>query len=165
MSSELGMADLYDNLNSRNYSDFYPMSMDNLEICNFSSININPLYFDYHFICKECHEIPKIVCFKKNKIKLICSCHNSPKEILIKNIFNYLIDSGDHNTIPEKFRCNIHKNEINIFYCFKCGKNCCHKCINDCVENKHEIQVLKCDIQTINSINYIFKKIKEKKIY
>ena len=162
MSFELGMADYFDNLISNNYSNFYDLSVENLNTCNISSININPLYSCYHFICKVCDEIPKIVSFKKDKIKLVCSCQSSPKEIEIKKIFEYLIESDNENKIPKPFRCNIHTNEKNIFYCRKCGQNYCHKCINDCIENKHEIQFLKYDIQTIKTINYICKKIKDK---
>ena len=57
MSFELGMADYYDNFISNNYSDFYDLSVDNLETCNISSININPLYSGYHFICKVCDKL------------------------------------------------------------------------------------------------------------
>ena len=158
------VAGLYDFINSNNYSDFYPLSIESLETCNISVIDINPLYSGYHFICKECKEIPKIFCFKKDTIKLNCSCKISPKEISIKNIFDHLIDSGDDNNMPENFLCKVHKNEKNIFYCKKCELNCCNKCINDCVEDKHEIIVLKFNIKTIHSINYIFQKIKEKKL-
>ena len=163
MSLELDMVDLYDIYNSKNLSNFYPLSMESPEICNISSIIINPLYSCYHFICTKCKEIPKIVCFKQDKIKIICSCQNFPKEISIKNIFEYLVKSEGENDIPTKFQCSRHKNEKTIFYCKKCDINCCVKCINDCVENKHNIQVLKIDFQTINSINYIFEKIKENK--
>ena len=163
MSLELSMAELYDICNSKNFSNFYPLSMGSLEACNISSININPLYSSYNFICKECKEIPKIICFKKDKIRVVCSCQNFPKEISIKNIFDYLIDSVDEYKIPEKYQCRMHKNEKTIFFCKTCDINCCVKCINDCVEKKHKIQVLKIDVQTINSINYIFKKLKEKK--
>jgi hypothetical protein len=97
------------------------------------------------------------------KNKAICSCGKYPKEVLLKNIFNYL-DAFDENEIPKVFSCSEHENEKKIFYCKKCGQNCCNKCINDCVENKHEIQFLKNDIQIINSINYIYKKVKEKKL-
>ena len=152
MSSELGLADLYDIMNSKNSSNFYPLSIDGLDECNISSIKINSPYANYHFICKRCKEIPTIVCFKKNNIKLMCSCSDSPKEILMKNIFDYLKESKDENKIPKKFRCSKH-NEKNIFYCRKCDKNCCQKCINDCVEEKHEIQFFKYDIQTIHTIN------------
>ena len=116
MSLDLGMADLYDIFNSKNLSNFYPSSMDSLESCNISSIHINPLKSGYHFICKKCDEIPKIVSFKKDKIKLICSCQESPKEILIKNIFNHLIVSDDEISIPKKFRCSEHKNEKIYFF-------------------------------------------------
>ena len=165
MSLELDMVDLYDIYNSKNLSNFYPLSMESPETCNISSININPLYSCYHFICKECKEIPKIECFKQDKIKIICSCQNFPKEISIKNIFDYLVKSRDETEIPTKFQCIEHKNEKTIFYCKKCDINCCVKCINDCVENKHSIQVLKIDFQTINSIKYIFEKIKEKELH
>ena len=158
---EQEMVEQYDISNSNNYSHFYS-AMDNLEECNISSILVNPLYFSYNFICIKCGKIPKIISFKKEKIKYICSCFDSPREIFIKNIFKYLNDSKVNKNLQEIFHCCEHKNEKIMLYCKKCEKNLCHKCINYCVENNHNCHLLKNDFHTINAFNYIKQKIKEK---
>ena len=152
----------FDIYNSNNYSNFYP-SMDNLEECNISSVSLN-LSSSYPFVCKKCGKIPKITSFKKEKIKIICSCSNSPKEILISEIISDYLNSSefDINNLRKIFHCSKHKEEKTMFYCNNCKKNLCQKCINYCVENKHNCHLLKNDLQTINAFNYIHKKISEK---
>ena len=155
------MVEQYDISNSNNYSNFYS-AMDNLETCNISSILVNPLYNSYNFICIKCGKIPKIISFKKDKIKIICSCSDSPREIFINNIFEYLNDSKTNNNLQEIFYFSEHKNEKIMIYCKKCENNLCHKCINYCLENNHNCHLLKFDFHTINAINYIKQKLKDK---
>ena len=157
---EQGIIEQFDIYNTNNnYSNFYP---DNLQSNNISSIK-NPFYDGYNFICIKCGKIPKIISFKKEIIKIICSCFDSPKEVFIKNIKKfYLHESKNDNNLQKIFYCNEHKDEKFIVYCKKCEKNLCHKCIIDCVESNHDFHFLKSNFQIINAFNYIKQKLEEK---
>ena len=88
-SSNLEINEQYEIPIQNNYSDFYPQNLFSLEN---SIIDKNPLLEGYHCLCKKCKRIPKFLFIKKDKIKLICKC-KEPKNILINEIFNYLVCS------------------------------------------------------------------------
>ena len=139
-------------------SDIYFQHMLNL---SFSNISKSKFAEHYHFLCKKCNEVPVIKFIKKNKIKYKCKCKESPRVLLIKDIFDYLLYSEEIDTDQIKLKCNEHKEEKYIFYCDKCKKNICNKCIENCIEHENRIKALLLDRNTINRSKYIIKKIEE----
>ena len=85
-----------------------------------SSYNSNQS-IKYHYLCKECKTFPNITYFDKEKIKWCCreeECINHNKEILIKDIYNY-ITPKKNNII--NLKCKKHNRQYDL-YCEKCKK-------------------------------------------
>ena len=92
----------------------------NLESLNETNISKSPLLEDHYFIYKDCLTknkviIPKIY-FKKDKIKIICECVDSPKIILLKDIWNYFDFSNSEINIVYKLKCEEHSGEKFYFF-------------------------------------------------
>ena len=137
----------------------------NLESLNETNISKSPLLEDHYFIYKDCLTknkviIPKIY-FKKDKIKIICECVDSPKIILLKDIWNYFDFSNSEINIVYKLKCEEHSGEKFYFYCEKCKQNLCNKCCFNCLDHKNMIDILSFDDKAKIKIDYIKKKINE----
>ena len=124
----------------------------------------NYSFSNFHFICKKCWRIPTLKFIKKNKLLYTCKCEESPREIFIKNIYDFLVDINKNKVdINEVLKCKKDENEKYIFYCEECKKNRCNKCSNDYVYNHiNSIKFFAVDRNTIDKINYIIKKIELK---
>ena len=157
-SIEMGLIEEDPKLNHSFNSDIYSQHISNL---SFSNISKSKFAEHYQFLCKKCNEVPVIKFIKKNKIKYKCKCKESPRILLIKDIFKYLLYSDEIDADTSKLKCNIHKEEKYIFYCEKCKKNKCNKCIENCIEHENRIKSLALDRNTINKSKYIVKKIEE----
>ena len=144
--------------NSFNSENIYSFHLSNL---NISKITKSEFADHFHFLCKGCNGIPIIKFIEKNKIKYICKCKDSPKKLLIKDIFNYLIYSDNIEDDPKELKCNSHPNEKYIYYCEKCKKNICNICLEKCIEHEKKIKPA-LDKNTIDKSKYIMDKINEK---
>ena len=149
----------YENSPSRNYSNFYPPEIiNNSNINDYSKILKNPLLIGYHFLCKECKSIPKIL-FKKDLIKFDCECQDSPKDILIIKIKENLFKC-DEDQISEILKCTKHSDiyyKYN-FYCSLCEKPLCSQCYKNCKNHINKVEPISVDIRTINKLEYIYEK-------
>ena len=116
--------------NSNIYSEhILSLSLSNISKSKFAE--------HYHFLCRFCNEVPVIKFVKRNKIKYEYKCEKeSPRILLIKDIFNYLLYSDKIDIDLSKLKCINHKDEKYIFYCEKCKKNICYKCFEDCIEHE-----------------------------
>ena len=137
MSNSLIELELFENINNSLY-----LSQDEINFSNISKISKSKFAEHYHFLCKKCNTIPIIRFNQKNKIKYICECKDSPRELLIKNIYDFLFYSDNIDIENEKLNCYFHPKEKYNLYCIKCKKNLCSKCADDCIEHKDKIKVL-----------------------
>ena len=111
---------LFDQKNQSFQSNFY---FDKLEFSNISSINKTMFAQSFHFICKKCWRIPTLKFIKKNKLLYTCKCKESPREIFIKNIYDFLVDINKNKVdIYEVLKCKIDENEKKIFFIVKSEK-------------------------------------------
>ena len=114
----------------------------NLDIYSYNNINFsvsniskNNFVKNYHFLCKKCNEVPVLKFIQRNIINYICNCKESPKELLIKDIYDHLFYSEKPNIDEPKFECKLHNIKYS-FYCDKCKKSLCIKCIKDSSQHK-----------------------------
>ena len=151
--------------NFENYSEkIYNSEIHSLFSLNISAISNNPLLKNLHFICNKCNEIPELVFYKINTIKLLCGCDESLKrEVNIKEFYKYLSYLNEEKDITQKLKCKIHEEKYNYF-CKKCKKNLCNKCCYDCIRQEHQnyIIIFYFDTKTIDKSKYIIKQIEEK---
>ena len=161
MTSSMYYSDLYDSSLLPNSLAFYGSSWESLENCQCSSVMENWIYSNYHFLCKKCVSFMKIIFGNQEKIKIICSCKDSPKEIYFNKIFDNIDELKDENNLNENLKCKIHGKKY-LIYCKKCEKNFCKECYKECALNNHEKIFLQFNLEAIKKINYISKKIKEK---
>ena len=160
---ELQQYDENPKLNHSLNSDIYSQHISDL---SFSNISKSKFAEHYHFLCKFCDEVPIIKFVKKNKIIYKCKCKKSPRLLLIKDIFDYLLYSDEINFDSSKLKCADHEDEKYIFYCEECKKNICYKCaIINCSEHNNRIKTLALDRKTINKSKYIIQKLEEIKKY
>ena len=155
---ELQLYDENPKLNHSLNSDIYSQHISNL---SFSNISKNKFAEHYHFLCKFCDEVPIIKFVKRNKIKYKCKCKKSPRLLLIKDIFDYLLYSDEIDIDLSKLKCADHEDEKYIFYCEVCKKNICYKCAFNCIEHKNRINTVALDKKTINKSKYIIQKLEE----
>ena len=164
--------ELYKENNYSNYSNFYNGDQESFQSFNeilgdlslnlsLSKISKSKFAESFNFLCNKCNNVPIIRFINKNKIKYICKCEDSPKDIFIKDIYNYLSQEIE-TEIEYKLKCTNHPDEKFIFFCEVCQKNLCNKCLDNCMEHKNSIKNLVYDIDTINKFNYINEKIKGK---
>ena len=122
------------------FEKFY-LKKKSKEICFKCKLNIenNTIYK-----CKKCKEIFCIDCF----------------------IYDEHIKKEISNLIISKNKCNLHQRELNS-YCTECGKKICVYCLNNEVDdsihkNHNKIYILDYML-SVNEINNLNEKIKEKK--
>ena len=146
--------------NQNNSLNFYS---DEKDFSKISRISKSKFSSHYHFLCKKCNRIPTIEFYKKSKIKYTCKCKESPRELLIKDIYDYLFYSNNIDLENENLKCYLHPDEKYSLYCIKCKKNLCSKCAaEDCIDHKEKIKVFALDKNVINKCKYIIKTINEK---
>ena len=159
---------LYEEQNNFNSHDYSNLIQNSLSLPNFnvSSILNSELADRFHCLCKNCGSIPIIeFLYNTNQIKYICQCPDSPKKLLIKEVFGLLFDKiNDIDKIKlNVLKCLIHPNEKNYFYCKTCKKHICNKCLyeNENYCNHENKIVLSNDRNTIKKIKYIIEKIEQ----
>ena len=119
MSNSLIEFEYFNKWNSSKHSHFYPDSSDSLNISSIEKSKFSP---NYHFLCKKCNKIPIIQFIKTNKIKYICKCEQSPKELHIKDIYDLLLNSEEIEIEAiRKLKCKLHQMK-NIFFFAKSVK-------------------------------------------
>ena len=101
---------------------------------------------------------------KKDKIRFYCKCQNSPRDILIIDIKEYLINCND-DEISGHLKCPNHSDIYYkyIFYCSVCKKQKCEQCCRDCRKHIDKVNPISADIRTINKLGYIYEKFIENK--
>ena len=148
------------NTNTNVSEKFYDKSRNDLSNLNLSSIPKDDITNYYHFLCKNCGNIPELEFTEKSKIKYRCECTKSViKELYLEEIYNYLCVSEERDKEFEKLNCTNHKNEKYRFYCEICKENKCSKCVYKCSE--HKIIKLNEDTDTKDKISYIIEKKEE----
>ena len=135
--------------------------------CSLSKILPNPLLEGYHFLCKECKKILKIMLIKRDGIKILCGCPNSPRDISIIKMKEYLVNSEEE--VLGIFKCPKHidigKDNKYKFYCTQCkNKKLCLYC-NECNDHINKVKSIPTifEIKTIKKLNYIFEKYENNK--
>ena len=135
--------------------------------CSLSKILPNPLLEGYHFLCKECKKILKIMLIKRDGIKILCECPNSPRDISIIKMKEYLVNSEEE--VLGIFKCPKHidigKDNKYKFYCTQCkNKKLCLYC-NECNDHINKVKSIPTilEIKTIKKLNYIFEKYENNK--
>ena len=142
--------------------NLYPDS-NPFDVSSVSKISKSKFAQNYHFLCKECGEVPKIEFFSKKKIKFKCDTCKESKELSIKKVYDFLYYSEGIEPI-NKLRCSLHPYEKFIYYCKTCKENLCLKCFEDCFKNhKKKIIFFASESDIVNKKDYIIEKIKEKK--
>ena len=144
-----------------NHNSNFDIFSKHLSDLSFSNISGNDFAKKYHFLCNSCHEVPKIKFIKKNKIKYICECKASPRILEIKDTFKFLHNVDEIEVDISKLKCRDHPEEKYIYYCEKCKKNICNKCIENCIDHENKIKPLILDKNTINKSKYIIQKLIE----
>ena len=142
---------IYNDSQSNSISIDIPSNISTISDFNFTN---------YSFICKSCNEIPIIKFFTNGKMRFICKCNESPRDLCINDIYNLLYQSEkkEKNNI---FNCKIHKNEKYTFYCKKHNKNLCDKCVNKCLDHRNELEYFAFDENTFNKSLYLGNKINQ----
>ena len=159
-SIELEMFYENDNINYiNNSSNLYEDPFNKL---NISSIYKSKFAEPYHFLCKICNHVPIIRFLLTNKIIYICECKESPRQLKVKYIYNYLYHSDKSDLAYKKLNCYRHQDEKYSYYCEHCKKNLCAQCYDDCIEHQDEIKVIALKKNSISKNNYISQKIKDK---
>ena len=152
---------LYENNNINNSLDIYNEFQNPLDFSNISAISKSKFAQHYHFLCKHCNRVPTIKFIKDCKIRYICECKDSSKDLNIKEIYNYLYYFDELDFGIEYLKCYLHSKEYG-YYCEKCKKNLCPQCFSDCSDHKNMITSLVTKNNAIDKYNYIYKKIKDK---
>ena len=129
---------------------------------NPSTLSQNEFSNHYHYLCKNCITVPIIDFSSKGKIKFSCKCNESPRELNIKNVYDFLYYSEETGNKNELLKC-YHDDDFEkyIYYCKKCEKNLCIKCSNDCIKHKGEVIIFSFDLEILNKFEYIKEKINE----
>ena len=165
LSKQIELENFYEMQNSSDSIKYKNIYQNSLDFSNLSNIEKSDFASKFHFLCKKCGNVPILKIIKKDKIKYICKCKESPRELLIKDIFQYLFNYEDNKTL-DNLECHFHPNEKYIYYCNKCKSNLCYKCAMNCQEHKNNLINLLLDKNTNNKAKYIIEKINEKeKIY
>ena len=141
-----------DKINHSLNSKIYPLV--NPEFST-SKISKSDFAKHYQFLCKECGDVPIIKIFKRNIIKYICKCEESPRELTFQDIYKYILYSEEIDFYTYKLKCTSHSDEKYIYYCEKCKKNLCKKCIENCIEHEDKLKSLFLDRNIIKIVKYI----------
>ena len=77
-------------------SNFVSQSKNNIN--KISQLDLEPIFDSYHYLCPNCLKFPFIKFYKDRKnIRWTCSCINN-KKILIKDLFNKIINDSIGNS-------------------------------------------------------------------
>ena len=90
MESLIELANI-ENLDKSNIFPDYSQSLIN----GISNISKSQFGEHYHYLCKKCNNVPLTRFITKDKILFICKCEESPRELLIKDIYNFLFYSKE----------------------------------------------------------------------
>ena len=164
LESPTELENLYDDLNINNINnseELYDINQDPLNFSNISVISKSKFAQHYHFLCKYCERVPIIEFIKANKIKYICKCEDSPRNLDIKDTYNYLYYFDELDLGIEKLKCHLHSKEYG-YYCEECKINLCLQCFSDCNTHQNKIISLLLKNYTIYKYYYIYKNIKDK---
>ena len=139
-----------------------PDYSDPFDDSSISKISKSRFARNYHFLCKECGEVPKLEFFSKNKIKYKCKTCKESKQLLVREVYNFLYYSEGIEPI-NKLRCIFHPYKKFIYYCEECNINLCSKCVEECSKN-HNKKIISLTLVSdiVNKKDYIKEKIKEK---
>ena len=142
------------NLNHSNDSNnIYNDPQNYLKIIDISNIS-NFKITNYSFLCKNCSSIPKIKFFKDGKMRYICDCEESPRDLNIQDVYNLLYYSEQKEN-DYYLNCKFHQDEKYILYCKSHEKNLCFKCIYECVEHLDKLEFFGFDEKTLNKSEYL----------
>ena len=90
-----------------------------------------------HFVCKNCHTVPRIEIQSYENVNYYCKCHE------IKNQpINYVLNLNvvdETNFSPKEFLACPDHGEDYIYFCKDCKENVCRQCIRKTVEHKSHI--------------------------
>ena len=107
---------------------------------NISDKNKNNDILEYqrvHFVCKNCHTVPRIEIQSYENVNYYCKCHE------IKNQpINYVLNLNvvdETNFSPKEFLTCPDHGEYYIYFCKDCKENVCRQCIRKTVEHKSHI--------------------------
>ena len=155
------MENFYENSNLNNINSFTDIFHEPSDFSNISKISKSKFAQHYHFLCKFCNRVPIIDFMKDNKISYICECKDSPRDLNIIQVYDFLYYFNQINFGIENLKCYLHFKEYGYF-CEKCEKNVCPQCFNNCSEHKDKIKSLYLMNNSIDKYNYIYNKIKDK---
>ena len=161
LETSIEMENFYENNNLNNINSFTDIFHEPSDFSNISKISKSKFAQHYHFLCKFCNRVPIIDFMKDNKISYICECKDSPRDLNIIQVYDFLYYFNQINFGIENLKCYLHFKEYGYF-CEKCEKNVCPQCFNDCSEHKDRIKSLYLMNNSIDKYNYIYNKIKDK---
>ena len=88
--------------------------------------------------CPECNLISSLnIYYKKDKPMINYSCENNHKGDI--SLEEYMKKYNNHSLVKQKYgECNKNQNEVknDFFYCSKCNKFLCYKCLFNHPENE-----------------------------
>ena len=133
---------------------------------DFAPIELFNFYYSQpneHYFCKDCGLIPIVQFLNTTDIIYLCNCKNktSCKEKINAFLAKKITKIKEKDEINFKiFYCQEHKNQNYCYYCKRCKKNLCRKCIREKNEHKGH-QILLFD-ELMNETDKKIKFIKEK---
>ena len=160
------MSELFDEMeNKDNNSNRYKSEIiyqNSLDFSNIPIIPKNEFANHYHVLCKHCKEIPILEFITNNKIRFICGCKNSPRDLNVNEIYNFLYYFEEEDLGIKKLKCNAHFKQY-VYYCEECKKNLCPQCFGYFKDCKHKNKIISLILKNniIDKYNYIYKRIEE----
>jgi len=160
------MSSLIDETNQDQTPTFYK---ECLKMSNSSTVSQNEFSEQFHDICKKCGTAPDIKLSSKGKIKFICDCNESPRELKMDNdasddsVYYYLYKSKEIDYENKPIKC-YHDGEFNkyVSYCTQCKRNLCSICSKLCIEHQDKLIFFSLVEGILSKTKYIIKKINEK---
>ena len=136
--------------------DFYNDSQSNSKSLDISSISLFKLT-NFSYLCNGCTAIPVIKFFKNGKMRYICNCDESPRDLFINDVYNLLYYSEGKEK-RNFLNCENHPDEKYIFYCKIHNINLCPKCLKKCLDHIDEKEIFIFDESTFNKSKYLESK-------
>ena len=163
------MSSLIDETNQDQTPTFY---RECLKMSNSSTVSQNEFSEQFHDICKKCGTVPDIKFSSKGKIKFICGCDESPRELKMDNnanddsVYYYLYKSKEIDYENKPIKC-YHDGEFNkyVSYCTQCKRNLCSICSKLCIEHQDKLIFFSLVEGILNKhryINIVLKKLTKK---